>query len=245
MVKQIKKFIYSTIKNNVLKFKDFEFLIIQATHMINKRPVAFKDELRNDFDNVPNVITPELLIHGYELVTVNIIPELQSSESDPDYLPGNNQSYDDYLTKFKNCRQRLIEIYHSQFLTNLIYQATNDKSRFKPIKHDSLSPGDIVLLKEINSKPQFYPMGIIKSVELNSLGESTSAVVLKGKTGELTKRHSTNLIPLLTTNEINNNQADQLVSEPNSKVTNLRKSKRLASKVATDKIADLACANLT
>ena len=248
MVKQVKKFIYSTIGNNILKFKDLGFLIFQANHMINKRPIGFKDELRNDFDGFPQVITPELLIRGYELITINIIPELQSSESDPDYLPGNNQTLNEYLEKIRKCRKKLIEIYHSQFLTNLIYQATDDKSRYKPVRHEKLSPGDIVLIKEINSKPQFYPMGIIKSVEINDLGESTSAIILKGKTGELTKRHVTNLIPLLSINEIDNDQADhptQLVSEPNPKNNKKRKSKRLASKLAANKIKDLAYANLT
>ena len=40
-------------------------------------------------------------------------------------------------------------------------------------------------------------MGLVKEVEINSNNEVTGAVILKGKTRELVKRHITTLIPLL------------------------------------------------
>ena len=86
------------------------------------------------------------------------------------------------------------------------------------------------------------PLGIVKSVTLNELGESTSAVIMKGKTRELTTRHVTNLIPLLKRDK-NLTNDDSLVdvssadspSEDESHVSSGRPS-RTAAKVARDKI---------
>ena len=70
--------IYSSLGENILNFKDFEFLIYQTVHLVNRRPVAFKYALRFcSGEEMPTPITPELICHGYELLSVNVIPELQ------------------------------------------------------------------------------------------------------------------------------------------------------------------------
>ena len=89
-------------------------------------------------------------------------------------------------------------MYPSEFLNTLVSQAVNIKDRYKPIKHKFLKVGDIVLIKEIHCKPSQYPMGIVKQVLENSLGEVTGAMVLKGKNREVVKRHSSSLIFLLS-----------------------------------------------
>ncbi|XP_068204707.1 uncharacterized protein [Palaemon carinicauda] len=63
------------------------FVKLQTTHLINRRPIAFKDGLRDVPDEyVPSPITPEKLIHGYELTSVKLIPELQCDpELDGEY----------------------------------------------------------------------------------------------------------------------------------------------------------------
>ena len=55
-----------------------------------------------------------------------------------------------------------------------------------------------MLIKEDHVKPVHFPMGIVKNIITNINGEITGATVLKGKTGELTKRHANSLIPLLS-----------------------------------------------
>ena len=69
------------------------------------------------------------------------------------------------------------------------------------MSHHALKVGDVVLLKEENSKAVNYPMGIVRRVECNSLGEVTGAIVHKGKTKEEVKRHVSALIPLLSYQE--------------------------------------------
>ena len=63
--------------------------------------------------------------------------------------------------------------------------------------HKAIKQGDIVLIKEPFAKPSNYPMGIVKKTVCNEMGEVTGAIVMKGKTRELLKRHSSTLIPLL------------------------------------------------
>ena len=64
------------------------------------------------------------------------------------------------------------------------------------MQHD-LKVGDIVLLKEVNTKPN-YSSGMVKELQWNSNNEITGAVVQKGKTNECVKRHITTLIPYLS-----------------------------------------------
>ena len=64
----------------------------------------------------------------------------------------------------------------SGMLTNTI----RDKTKCKPVTHNWLHVGDVVVLKEANTKPSNYPMGILKSVVFNDLNEVTDATILKG-----------------------------------------------------------------
>ena len=97
----------------------------------------------------------------------------------------------------KKVRGRLSDVYHSEFLANLIAQATDKKGRFAQKPHRLLKIGDIVLLKDTFLKPSSYPMAIVRKVNCNSLGEVTSVEVLKGSTREIVSRHVTSLICLL------------------------------------------------
>ena len=202
-VKFTKRLIYGAIKKNVIDYFEFEFIIAQTVHLVNRRPIAFKEALRDSIgDDIPEAITPEMLVHGFALASVNVIPELHM-DSEESWNPedcsvsGIKKDYKQ-LTKI---REALVKIYQDEFLANLIYQATDLKDRYKPVKHKAIKPGDIVLLKEPYTKPNDYPMGLVKKVEINDLGEVTASTILKGKTKELVRRHVSTIIPLLTIDE--------------------------------------------
>ena len=91
-IKQCKHMIFKSIKTNVLDFFEFQVVIAETECLVNKRPIALKNSLR-DTGVEPLAITPEMLIHGRELVTVNIIPEMKETV-DPDW----NSSSDDIRT---------------------------------------------------------------------------------------------------------------------------------------------------
>ncbi|XP_068225202.1 uncharacterized protein [Palaemon carinicauda] len=199
-VKMVKRLIFGAIKNNVLSLYDFEFLVCNIIHLVNRRPIAFKEALRDDYiDYVPEPITPEQLIRGYELTSLNLIPELQPFPEDPDFHPTNCHVSDISKNYIKLCKVRdaLLDTYHSEFLGTLIHQAVDRKSRYRPISHKLTKVGDIVLIKEEYTKRSNYPLGIILKIFVNDLGEVTHALVKKGKTGQTTKIHVTNLIPML------------------------------------------------
>ena len=202
-VKMVKQLIHSSIRNYVLEYRDFEFIILQTVHLVNRRPVAFQEGLRDSSDEViPDPITPERLIHGYELVSVNLIPELQPDPSpDPDWQINADpiSTVKDSYQKLKNVRSKLIETYNNEFLGTLMKQATNIKDRYRPVTHKKLQIGDIVLIKEENCKPMNFPMAIVKRVTTNINNEVTGAVLQKGNK-EIVKRHATSLIPILQSN---------------------------------------------
>ena len=116
-VRMVKQLIHSSIKNNVLEYKDFEFTIAQTVHLVNRRPIAFQEGLRDSSDEIlPDPITPEKLIHGFDLVSVNLIPELQpDSDSDPDWQINKDPicSIKDSYSKLRKVRSQLIETYNS------------------------------------------------------------------------------------------------------------------------------------
>lgn len=230
-VKMVKRLLFGSIKNLVLSLPDFEYIVCHTVHLANRRPIAFKESLREgNLTSVPEPITPEMLIKGYELTSLNLIPELHEiPDADPDWLANSDPSQkiqDEYI-KLRKVRNSLIHKYHSEFLGTLISQAVDKKDRYKPVVQESIKVGDLVLLKEVHTKPNNYPMGLVKDIEVNSNSEVTGAVILKGRTKELVKRHITTLIPLL--------QCDPgTITDNTSKIQNLDESntKRVRRKAA-------------
>ena len=152
LVKQVKFLLAKSIKTNVLEYFQFDLLIKKAIHLINKRPIGFKDGLRSLHpDQLPESITPELIIKGYETIPVGIIPDLEPISDD--YSVGD---LDSELEKLRTVREKLIDVYHTEFLSVLIDQATDKVHRYKRVKHTTLQPGDIVLLVEKNLKRYCY-----------------------------------------------------------------------------------------
>ena len=86
---------------------------------------------------------------------------------------------DSYL-KLCKVLSNLIVLHNSEFLAQLVHQATNNKSRYKPVSHQELQIGDIVLLKEPLQKPASFLMGIVREVKLNSSIEVMGVTLQKG-----------------------------------------------------------------
>ena len=196
-VKLVKRLIFGSIKNNVLSYFDLEFLLSEIKSLINKRPVALKEATRDDgVDDVPQAITPEMLVRGHTLPSLNCIPDLHADEGDPDWsLPGEliKKNY----VQLQKVRQTLLEVYNKEFEVNLLSQAVDRKNRYVPKKHAPITTGDIVLLKEKFIKPGDYKLAIVLSCIKNSQGEVTGLTVRMGATGEVVNRHSNSVIPLL------------------------------------------------
>lgn len=200
-VKQVKHLLFKSIRTIILDFFDFSFIICKTINLINKRPIAFKESLRNlNFEALPIPITPEILMRGYETLAINIVPELQPAPIDPTYEPGDevNIRIKDTVTNLCRVRERIVDIYHSEFLATLVTQAVDKKDRYKPVLHKVLAVGDIVLLVDKHTKRYHFPMGRVLDVIINSLGEVTAAHILKGNTRERVFRHVTSLILLIS-----------------------------------------------
>ena len=241
-VKLTKRLIYGGIRNNILPFRDFEFIIFTTIHLVNRRPIAFRDCLRDSEVDIPKPITPENLIRGYDLVSINLIPELHGDGND--WVPSGDpvDLIKMNFTKLQKCNN-LIHLYNEEFFGTLVKQATNKKDRFKPKNHEPIQKNDIVLLKEAFTKPSNYPMGLVKDVEVNSLGEVTGASILKGSTGELVKRHSSVLIPLLTRNEMSD-ETMKIIDKVDKQDNESKRPQRQSSKDCLKNIKLLVNKNL-
>ena len=147
-VKLSKRLIFGSIRNLVFDVPSFNFIIKQTINLINRRPIAFRESLRdNNIYHLPEVITPEQLIYGRTLTSMNIIPELQDIDSVD--LVNLDKDIPSAFDKLVSARQRLIKLYNGEFLQNLITQATNQTNRYMPRKHHKLKEGDVVLLKTL------------------------------------------------------------------------------------------------
>ena len=197
-VKLVKRLVFGSIKNRILPINDFEFLICNVIHLVNRRPIAFKESLRDNDPGTPDPITPEMLVKGYRLNSINLIPSLHPV-NDPSWndKEGSIAKIRDSYSKLRNAKEDLEQIYWKEFMGTLVSQAVDKKDRYRPVVHKGIKKGDIVLIKEKNFKPNHYPMGIVREVIINNLGEITNAVIMKGSTRESVKRHVSTLIPIL------------------------------------------------
>ena len=235
-VKQVKFLIQKSIKSNVLDYFDFETLISEAVSLINKRPVSFREDLSSlGADELPQSITPEMLLRGYDSPTVNLIPQLQPIEDD--WTPQASSLSSEY-DKLRRVRENMVKVYHEDFMVKLIAQAVDKPELYKPVLHKKIRAGDVVLLVDQHLKQYQYPTGRVLSVEYNSLGESTSAKILKGDTREIVNRHVTSLILFIPGENCTESAADCTRTNSTTPQTLeadsiIRpKSKRTAAKVA-------------
>ena len=245
MVKLTKLCIYGAIRNLVLGLEDFEFLIEQVISVVNKRPIALKETLRDSDVNqvIPGVITPEIILRGYELPAPNLIPGLEKRDSsDPDWLKEeSHKSARDNYEKLRKARERLNAIYDEEYFSKLAYQATNCPDRYKPQNHHLLRVNDVVILKEQHHKPNQYPLARVVEVVKNVNSEVTEVIVLKGSTGEKLRRHVSVVIPLLTfpIETIGNNERNEETREITA-VKQRSIPKRKAAIASQDKCRDLS-----
>ena len=233
-VKITKRLIFGSIRNLMLDFLDFELLIYKVVHLANRRPIAFKNSLRDGTDKeyTPSPITPEILLRGYELVSVNIIPGWGSyADNDPNWVP---EDIDSSLNKLQQARKFLMEIYSSEFLSDLSCKATNEKTRYKRVQHAQLKIGDLVLIKEPFVKPNYFPMGRVLEIKTNDLGEVTDVVLLKGQTGEKVHRHVTSLIYYLTAETVESSNADVVSPSPQNTDAVPERPKRRTAEISRD-----------
>ena len=115
-VKAVKKLIYSSIRKTVLQFEDFELLVAETINIVNKRPVHIKEALRDSSNTEPFALTPELIVRGYELPNMNLIPDLQPVLEDPDWNNARSHEVRHKFKKLNDVRATLMRVYQEEFL---------------------------------------------------------------------------------------------------------------------------------
>ena len=243
MVKLVKRLLFGAVRNLILDYFQFEFFVRQTKHLVNRRPIGFKESLRDTTSaDLPPVITPEMLVHGQELPSVNIVPWMQRiyDDEDLDWSPDSNrQNLAKDYNKIIKARERLSKLYNDEFMDTLLKQSTNQKGRYSPVNHCKLEPGDIVLIKDPLIKLNNLPMAIVRSVTTNDHGEVTAVSVYKGSTREEIRRHVSSLVLLLRKSECI--QDDKNASRKLSTTTDTREIDHRAAVRRTSRKAGREC----
>ena len=157
--------IFSAIGKRILGYSDFELLVAECMHIINRRPICYEEALRDQSTSDGTVIpiTPEMLIHGRELVSLNVIPD---TEPNDDWKPPGSPI--DMYNELSLARRQLYEAYENEFLPTLVKQGVEKVGRYLPKKHLKLARGDIVLVKEDFIKRYNLPMARVLDVKEKS-----------------------------------------------------------------------------
>jgi len=222
LVKQVKNMIFCSISRNVLPVDHFRLLIAECKMMINKRPIAMKSSVR-DSDCEFDVITPEMVVRGYDVPSLAIIPQLDSELIDDEpYDPNciaSSKSLFESFSALRSVRHKLCDLYSDEFLDNLRYLGGNTRGRYKSGHTVNLSVGDYVSIKQNLTKPYFYPTGVVTDIERNSLGEVVAVTLRKGN-GECVRRHSSDLILLLSVSsdivDVENSEENECMDSVNA-----------------------------
>ena len=211
-VKMVKRLLNCSIGSNVLTYTEFEFFVSEANHIVNRRPISFLESVRDSSNEcpLPTPLTPEMIIHGYELVTANVIPDLEPKEVE--WTP---QSAVNMYEKLTKVRKRMLDLYSQELVSTLVKQSTNIPNRYTPKKHTKLGVGDLVLIKEQFTKRAHLPMAIVKEIQTNSLDEVTTVTVKKGN-NEIVTRHVSCLIPILE-NKVQESTPDEQRRAPSTR----------------------------
>ena len=230
LVKQVKNMTYSVIRKNILDYDNFDLLVSECMMLINKRPL-FGESMCSILDDpsVP-VLTPELLVRGYDIPSISILPSDNDDNSDDPSFIDRESALSRLCSSFKKlkcCQSRLRSFYYDSFMQRLLDKSLDVKGRYDQRRHDRLEVGDLVAVKSLMCKPYFYPVGLVKSVELNDLNEVTTVTLRKGN-GECIRRHVTDVILLEK-----NSCLSTATAEPESISSVPRRSARLANRNKT------------
>lgn len=194
LVKQVKFMVYSSLGKNIISYFHFDFLIKEINMLINKRPFTCKSSLIDpSIDSTALVLTPEMLIKGYEVPTLSVIPQFDSEVSDNELWNVKEDKIVNNMEKLIRVRKNLINYYSDKFIGNLLEQSTNKLGAYQHKKHTTCNVGDLVVIKQKNCKPYSCPSGIVTNVETNDLDENVCVSVRKAN-GEILRRHVTDII---------------------------------------------------
>ena len=248
MVKQVKHVLAAAMNKQKLSLREFEILVAEAKDLINKRPIGFKNMLSsNEVDyEYPFVITPELLLKGYEVPSVNVLPGFGSPDEikDSDWLPSAPNIFKDFK-HLHIARNRIFDLYEQEFFRTLEVQATNLPNRYKKHVQSEIGIGDLVAIKTNLIKPYHYPLGIVTELEFNDLQE-INAITIRKANREIIRRHPTDVIILLRSPETNGcSEGTEHPSSSNDTVQELiaRPSRRAKSE-CKHKISNMASSGL-
>ncbi len=187
-VKQIKRLIHGSIKNNVVELIEFIHIVNQCECYANKRPLNEFSALRDqNVNSCYRIVTPEILRLGYETAVLELnLPkhDLDNWSPDIDNVESVSKNKVEQLIKIKS---KVREHYFDEFLYSLLDQATCRKGKYLPVAHQKLYPGDTCWIKDPFLKRSHMPLGLILKTFQNSIGEVTKAELRKANKHVVTR----------------------------------------------------------
>ena len=197
LVKQVKHIMSTSLGRSVLSFDKFFVLMNECKMLVNKRPIALKNSVTdNSTDFSVSPLTPEVLLRGYDVPSILVVPHIHGEDARDNYDPTTPQTEAQLFEAFNDLRRvrnKLNSVYASEFLDSLRYQSVNFPGRYTCKLHRSLAPGDLVCIKSKMAKPFDYPCAVVLEVEKNDLDEVVHVSVRKANR-VVVRRHVSDLV---------------------------------------------------
>ncbi len=115
LVKQVKNMIYSSFKLKNFYGLNFYFLVQEVKIIINKRPIAYKNNLSMlEFDSeFPMCLTPEFIVKAYEMPSISLLPkEIDLDDVDFSLDEDDEKVWNKVFKSFKRTQKIRSKIYN-------------------------------------------------------------------------------------------------------------------------------------
>ena len=148
MIRSVKRCIKKAVGQASLKFDDLHTILVEIEGVINARPITY---VYNDCEGISYPLTPSQLIYGRN---VSVAPNDKHFE-----ITSTHQSLTRRARHHRKVLNNFTKPWKQEYLLNL-REIANQGNNKKP----NIEPGDIVLLKNDQTKRCFWKLG--KVVEL-------------------------------------------------------------------------------
>ena len=179
LVACVKKCLKRTVGRRRIDFIEMQTLVYEIETILNNRPIC------NDYDDeVEDVLTPNHLVFGRRIESVNIHCGTQSL--DDDYLDRRVLHLEQMLNHFW-------KIWRTEYVTSL--RESHKSSKTKP---EVVSKDDIVLVYDDKQPRHMWKLGRLVELIRSRDGAVRAAKVLVGATGIVLERPICKLYPIET-----------------------------------------------
>lgn len=148
LVRSVKRCLKKSLGRTSLTFEELETILIEIEATLNSRPLTY---IYDEQEGVSYPLTPSCLINGRRIPTTPNDIQFEISCT--------NKS----LTKRARYQNRILKSFTDQWKKEYLL-SIRESSRSESIQRESLSVGDVVILKDANQPRTFWKLARIETL---------------------------------------------------------------------------------